>query len=34
MGDGQTPDAGTPAYTFGQVPQQLLAGDSSKVIKP
>jgi hypothetical protein len=27
------PDAGAPAYTFGQVPQQLLAGDSSKVIK-
>lgn len=28
------PDADAPTYTFGQVPQQLLAGDSSKVIKP
>ena len=25
-------DAGHPSYTFGQVPQQLLAGDSKKVI--
>jgi hypothetical protein len=26
------PDAGAPSYTFGQVPQQLLAGDSATVI--